>query len=180
MRTRFFWKDTKSLLGDEFFLLERECFSEKYAITPNTKTEFDQMFKANSLIGEIRNENSLIGMVFFDELVPRKLYYLRVICIKSSCRGQGLATELIQQGIVFLKQGSLYISFVSEADLFVRIFSKLGASHNSHPSMQIRKALYRYNPKLEGHNPGDQIEGYYRLKAGEMISGLYSIFSVED
>jgi GNAT superfamily N-acetyltransferase len=176
VKTRLFWKNKHDTLPDEFFVLERDCFSERYTITPNTKREFDAMFRCKSLIGEARFDDMLIGMLFLDELLESELYYLRVICVYPQFRRKGFSTELLKNALKNLGGEYIYLAFVTETEQLKRMVSKIGGSFCEYVPKNITNELCKYNPKLTNEIPGTYIDQYYMLKNGIEVKGFYSIF----
>ncbi len=158
----------------EYFSLEKQLFVKRYAICPSCYRDFKMRFRRPYLRGSCYDGATLCGLIFIDELIENRLYYLRVIGLLDKMKGKGVGKEFFRRALPYLPDQH-WLGFVTEARSLIHMISVFYCPIGRDFLSEARKTLYAWNTKLIGKDPNGWITGYYLLRDGSSSSGFWGL-----
>lgn len=153
-----------TLLSHEYFYFEKEIFGGRYKSCPNTYKQYKRYFLYDYLVVEIRIDDELAGLLIADIVLTMEVYYIRLIAIEKEFRGKNLSQLLLQELLKHIEQGA-YLIFVSENTVIESTIRKISHYSSVHYlSEPIRRAIKKYNGKLQCIRAHEVVKEYYHVR----------------
>ncbi|PCH66750.1 MAG: hypothetical protein COC06_12260 [Bacteroidales bacterium] len=164
----------------EFFSLESKIFSSIYKVCPKNYSEFTKQFRNKYYLSYILDKDELIGFIFLDEILPRNLFYLRVIALSHKYREEGLATKMLSSLFTFIGAEDIILSFVTKTPQLFSVISKFKSTSLIETQKNIVEPLLTaYNGKLFKQVPNSWIKDYYQLADNSYSDGYYFLKKIK-